>query len=156
MSATRILSIKDAQSATDGAVFMLLNRAAERGDVCPSNLDIIFCAGLSSSGCGSRILKRLQAKGLIEVYSGQCSRVVRICGTGKQTAGEMPRTHWRDRPENKHRKHKLYRSSAKPRELPPIEPCASFQALKPVDRDPCGYCGVRGDVPCKHRPEVRG
>lgn len=20
-----------------------------------------------------------------------------------------------------------------------------------VERDPCGYCGVRGDIPCRHR-----
>ena len=133
----------------DDIVFGLLRRAAEKGDRCPSNLDICFAVGFGSASAGPRILARIEKAGLIKVYSGQCSRVVEIVGTGKRTAGDIPRPHWRDRPENKHRKHKQYRVPIKPHPAPP-EPCASFSVLR-VERDPCPYCGVRGDVSCKHR-----
>lgn len=136
----------------DGQIFMMLHRAAERGDKCPSNIDISFAVGLSSPASATRILQRLEEKNLIEVYSGQCSRVVKICGSGKQTAGPTPRAHWRNRPENARRRKWRYMPKDIGR-VPEPEPSASFQALIPVNRDPCPRCGTRRDIGCSHTAE---
>ncbi len=139
---------KEATDRIDDTIFMMLNTAAERGDRCPNNWDLAFSAGKASPDSGRRILMRLQERGLIEVYSGQSSRVVKICGTGKQTAGEVT-THWRERPENAHRK--LYRDYGRKKPIPAPEPTASFQALKPVYRDPCPRCGANPEkFDCGH------
>lgn len=79
---------------------------------------------------------------------------ITIAATGKSTAGTVKRTHWRLRPENAHRRHLQYPPAA-----PRIrqgkttkEAREARDAMPRVDRDPCTYCGVRGDIGCAHQP----
>jgi hypothetical protein len=134
------------------AVFALVERAATSGMTCPTNNELAEVAGISSVGSASEILSRLQQQGLISIERGQCSRVVTILETGKRTAGVVSGPHWRDQSG---------RTSApcKPRQkedrtiiaLRAAEREQAIADLPRHDRDPCSYCGVRGDIGCHHR-----
>jgi hypothetical protein len=133
-------------SALDEVVLRLLTEAAEAGLKCPSNVEIAAAADMASPSTGPRVIKRLARHGLIEVETGQHARVVTIVATGKRTAGVAGRTHWRYRPENRH---KLKRNYAP---LKPKVETATLSEPNPtrVHRDPCPRCGVREDVGCAH------
>lgn len=78
----------------------LLDRAAEAGARCPSNLEIADALGYASVGAIPPLFDRLVALGHIVVERLQASRVVTIRKTGKSTkrpqdAGATP--HWRAR-----------------------------------------------------------
>lgn len=77
-------------SAKEQFVYDWLNRAAEKGQVCPTNIDIEVELGLDSCSMGSWIFQRLELKGLIVVQRGQRSREVQIVKTGKWTAPSRP------------------------------------------------------------------
>lgn len=131
----------------DEIVLRMIERAIEHGDRCPSNNEIATAVGATSCSRGANILTRLERLGIISVARGGSSRVVTILATGKKTAGEVPRLHWRFRAENAHRRHVGYSMPAKGKlvdELP-IEPIRMR-----VIRDPCPRCGTRADIGCAH------
>lgn len=72
-----------------------LARCAEAGLPCPTNDMLIGLVGWQSPSAASVALGRLEAAGRIIVQRGQASRIVTIVATGKRTAGEVPRPHWR-------------------------------------------------------------
>lgn len=71
-------------------VYQALVRAAEAGERCPANDELMSIPG-SVSGAICRLIR----KGFIEVKSESRHRVVRIVATGKCTAGTVKNAHWR-------------------------------------------------------------
>ena len=76
-------------------VLAALIRHADAGQPCPTNDRLCGLLGLTSSSSASEAIKRLEARGLIIVTRGQNDRVVQIVETGRCTAGEVTRPHWR-------------------------------------------------------------
>lgn len=66
----------------------LITKAAQQGLECPSNERLAGAMNMGSVSTPVNVLKRLEAKGVIEVSRGRKSRVVRIVDSGLQTAGE--------------------------------------------------------------------
>ena len=67
-------------------VLQMIERAADRGQPAPSNLDIEMEIGCNSSSIAPAIVKRLEEKGIIAVKRYQRAREITIIATGKQTA----------------------------------------------------------------------
>lgn len=134
-------------------VFLMLCRAAEDGEACPTNHHIAAALDASSPSRGPALLNQLTKLGFISVERGACNRVVTILETGKKTAGEVRQSHWRFRPENWHRRHILYTAPVCRRTNPEI--VADKMAQPRVSRDPCTRCGIRGDIGCEHNCHER-
>lgn len=66
----------------------LITKAAQQGLECPSNERLAGAMNMGSISTPVGVLKRLEAKGKIQVSRGRSSRVVRIIASGLQTAGE--------------------------------------------------------------------
>lgn len=66
-----------------------LTKAADAGQVCPSNVDLRIMVGCNVTGLIDTIHK-LERRGLISVKRGRTWRVVTVIATGKSTA---PVTH---------------------------------------------------------------
>ncbi len=131
------------------ATYAMIALAAEAGEPCPSNRIVAAALGFGSVGHVPAVLNRIQAAGLIRIERGSTSRIVTILANGKRTAGEPGAIHWRYRPENRDRRHAKY-GDGRPRKR--AERAAASGMRPPrVDREPCFYCGVRGDVGCAHR-----
>lgn len=64
----------------------LIERAAERGETCPTNLDIEMELGCNSTSVAPMVVSRLEDKGYIEVKRFQRAREVTILSTGAKTA----------------------------------------------------------------------
>jgi len=118
------------------AVLKLVTHAAEMGEPCPSNLVI---ADVTGSTSGSALVASLERKGLIRVERGNSKRVVTILATGRRTAGQIRKPHWRDRPETRTKARKVRPKVALAQEPAP-------ESLPRVDRDTCFWCGARGDA----------
>ena len=86
------------------AVLAELIRAADAGKPCPTNKRLAEICGLVAPESASEAVKRLEAKGLINVTRGTCDRVVEITSTGRSTAGEVARPHWRVDPKREPRR----------------------------------------------------
>lgn len=70
---------------THQGIYDAVCRAAERGEMCPTNRELSQLIGLSPPAC-SWILHRLAHTGYIEIITYAMSRQVTICATGKKTA----------------------------------------------------------------------
>jgi len=81
----------------DLTVLNLLVAAAEAGHRCPTNGEIGERTGMLSPSHASEIISRLERRGIITVFRGNCRRKVTIVETGKSTGGDIPAPHWRDR-----------------------------------------------------------
>ena len=131
------------------ALFAMITLAAEADEPCPSNRALAGALGFSSVGHVPAVLNRIQAAGLIRIERGQSARIVTILASGKRTAGEPGRIHWRHRPENKERRYVKY-GGGRPRRR--VDRETAIGTLPPkIPRDPCFYCGVRADIGCAHR-----
>jgi len=123
-------------------ILAAVERAANAGDECPTNIELADLAGLNSVGASSGALSRLQQRGLVVIERGPMHRVVTIVATGKKTAGVVTVPHWSER-------------GVKPVAPKPVP--VSSPVLRPapppiaVDRTPCGFCGVRADYGCRHQ-----
>lgn len=87
-------------SRREKVIFDALVHAANRGDPCPRQDDLVALlddgAGVSST---VDVMQSLERRGLIQIRSYQRSRQVTICASGKSTAAPKNRTpHWRRRP----------------------------------------------------------
>jgi len=67
-------------------VYELLVEASESGLPCPQNIDLEILAGFDSTSMGPKLIRKLEAKGLIRVVRYQRFREVQIVETGKWTA----------------------------------------------------------------------
>lgn len=130
-------------SANAKAVMAMLERAVEAGYPCPSNYEIAAALGAGSISIGPAVLDQLARAGLISIERGQRTRVVTVIANGKRTAGVIGLKHWRDRPENSHRRRIGYG-------VRPAKPEAPVELPVRVYRDPCQRCGTRGDIGCRH------
>ena len=70
----------------EAITYEMIERAANRGEPCPSNLDIEMALGCSSTSVAPTVVKMLEQKGLILVTRYQRAREVTIISTGKSTA----------------------------------------------------------------------
>lgn len=77
---------KTQPSETEMKVFRAIERAANAGEVCPSNLEMAARFGFRSSSWCVKALKRLEEFGLVVVERFSRSRVVLIVSSGKRTA----------------------------------------------------------------------
>ncbi|EJU14947.1 hypothetical protein LH128_01187 [Sphingomonas sp. LH128] len=66
-------------------VYDALCRAAAAGEPCPLNLDLEMLLGCESASVPPMVVRRLEARGLIEVIRFQRFRRVKICATGEWT-----------------------------------------------------------------------
>lgn len=116
-------------------LFEKLAIAADRRDPCPSNADLANDLGIMRDADVVQLLKLLQRRGSIEIFSLPSRRVIFIVATGKFTA-----------------------KTATPRPL--HTPDNVFRGPVPeaqrVDRDPCCRCGVRADIGCAHNRAPMG
>lgn len=69
----------------ESIVLGMIERAAEAGQVCPTNAEICAELGLSSWGTSSRMVSNLEAAGLITVERFSRSRVATVVATGRRT-----------------------------------------------------------------------
>jgi len=67
-------------------VLAMIEKAAFRGDPCPSNLDIEMELGCNSTSVAPVVVKRLEEKGYIRVTRYQRAREVTVTSTGLSTA----------------------------------------------------------------------
>ena len=65
----------------------ILERAANAGDICPTNETLADLLGYSSGNGPSGLVNLLEVSGLITVAPSNAGRVITIVRTGKQTAG---------------------------------------------------------------------
>ena len=135
-------------SEREKSAYKAIVAAANAGRTCPQNDVIAAIVGTTSTGTASEVVSRLARKGWIIIHRGQSSRLVQITDTGKFTAGEIPKPHWRDKGKPRPviivpdaEQHKPRRTQSEIRE----------EAPAPVDREPCFKCGVRADVGCRHQ-----
>ena len=123
-------------------VLRILSAAAEAGSRCPTNADIADLISAESTATAARVVKLLETMGLITVRRGGMNRSLTIASTGKSTAPITGPAHWRERKLGR-----VYPRPPKPRPGDG-EPISAIR----VDRDPCGFCGTRRDIGCRHHP----
>jgi hypothetical protein len=112
------------------AIFDELNRAAEAGAPCPTNYTLAAAVESSAVSGMSDLMRELEKVGRIKVDRNGGNRRAHILSTGKATGWTdivtSRRLHMEDR----------------------IDPTG----MPKVSRDPCPFCGIRGDLPCRHKP----
>jgi len=126
----------------------VLADAAKAGRPCPTNKDLCDQVGYASSSAPSVVILRLEREGFLRVTRYQNSRQVYVRSVDASTAPvRNPQPHWRERPDHVKRAHRPRRTAeVKALTAPLVE-----EVLPPrVDRDPCGWCGVRADIGCRH------
>ncbi|MGW8202608.1 hypothetical protein ACWGM0_08670 [Sphingomonas bisphenolicum] len=69
--------------------FAILERAANAGAVCPTNVELADMLGYSSGNGPSGLVNLLEVSGLITVERSAMGRVVTIAKTGKRTSGNI-------------------------------------------------------------------
>lgn len=131
------------------AVLASIEHAAEAGTACPSNTAFADELSIGASK-GSDIIARLERKGLIKVQRGNSMRVVTIVATGKRTAGEITKPHWRLRDKAA----PCEESPRRERREQPVPIPALRDDPPRVHRDPCFFCGARADA-CECGKAVR-
>jgi hypothetical protein len=111
--------------------YAALVAAADAGLPCPSNFDLADLTGIACPSTLSEHLARLERAGRIKVHRAGGNRAVTILESGRTTGwtAKVPKKQLEDR----------------------VDPLS----LPKVYRDPCPACGVRGDIPCRHKPAWR-
>ncbi|WP_146037268.1 winged helix-turn-helix domain-containing protein [Novosphingobium guangzhouense] len=133
----------------DDRILAAITKAAERGQPCPQNGELARMIGASSKSVPVNAMKRLEERGLIVVERFSMSRIVTIVATGKSTGGHPATPHWRvhlrDGDVSMPIDHK-----AQPVPAAPVPAVHSRPEPVRVNRDPCPFCEIRGDIGCRH------
>lgn len=116
-------------SPSDGKIFSIIKRAIANRATCPTNGEIADELGLLSDSSVSESLRRLRDAGLIETRRIKVGRIVTLVETGEQTCGKTKAP-------------RLVEKAA----IDSID----VSGMVRVNRDPCGFCGVRADFGCRH------
>lgn len=172
---------KTQPSETEMKVFRAIERAANAGEVCPSNPALAAMVGFESVSSSSRALNSLEKFGLITVERYSSSRVVLIVSSGKRTAayGDKQEPHFSagaSRPTKRKKAEKLVKvpePEPKPEELVPdpaphVEPTPATLRSIPPEHEPTGcrfiigdpsednwrYCQKPGDPYCPHHHDI--
>lgn len=93
-----MLATLDFMHERDRAGLAMLERAANKGLPCPT--DMFFCGvlGFKSTSSPVQMLARLKRRGLIRVQRFQRARIVEIVESGRKTAEPKNTTpHWWDK-----------------------------------------------------------
>lgn len=141
-------------------VFAILQKAAEKGEACPTNRELAEQISVMSPSSATNAVAALVRRGLITVARGSSSRVVTIVATGRSTQGRVPKPHWRDVGRDpalaKQRARKARTRSERPHH---VSYAARGPAMPtdftPIDRDPCFSCGARPDA-CQCKQPAHG
>lgn len=124
----------------DEAILSLINAAADKGAPCPTNEAIAEAIGAPDAYVISSALARFRDIGLIALVSRGGYRYITVAATGKSTD-------WTTRPRR-------YVKRAERTADRGTRPEGVFRGDLPVDRyidrNPCGFCGVRADIGCRH------
>lgn len=69
---------------TEAITLRMLDRAADEGLPCPTNMQIAEELGFADPGPVVRTLRNLARKGLIMVESGHQWRIITLCASGRE------------------------------------------------------------------------
>ena len=123
-------------------VLSILSRAADAHKPCPTNDEISDETGLPQASSVVAVIGELRDLGIIEVNAKGGYRSITIVETGKCTD-------WTTRP-----KRYFTRAAAAFDGEGNRIANGSFRGDLPperyIDRTPCGFCGIRADVGCRH------
>lgn len=137
---------------SEHTVLAAIEKAAARGERCPSNDQI---AGIIGCGLGSAsgMVTALERKGWIAVERGSTNRVVTVLATGKCTAGTVTSPHFRlrEQVDGEARLAGTRRAIARSTGTVRTPVPSKMAEIEPnyTQRDPCFFCGVRGDAEIK-------
>ena len=129
--------------------YSLICAAAAAGETCPTDQYLADHFKITTISQASLYVNTLAKRGQIVINRGNRCRVVSIMETG-QTTAVPPRTQRSSSPRAAANfilnspEMRAHRSALREGEA------ARLAALVTVDRTPCGVCGVRGDIGCKH------
>lgn len=118
---------------TDKAMMSIIRQSIADKAPMPVERDLMVLLGVMSGATTQDSLRRLRRAGVIDVRVVKGRRVVRIIETGEETA----------EPE-----------TGSARLCVDPEPAHDVSQLPRVNRDPCGFCGVRADIGCRHSVQV--
>jgi hypothetical protein len=119
-------------TAHQNRAFLLLVAAADMAAPCPTNGEISAEIGYGDDRGGSDMVTSLQLKGLLLVEQTPKGRRITIVSTGKSTGV-------------RNRRPSLQGVSVDHGYRGPVP------EQQRVDREPCGFCGVRADHGCRHQ-----
>lgn len=136
--------MKEYDASDISVVMAMIDHAIASGATCPTNQDICNRLGRSSVSSASRIISVMERQGLIEVERYTVSRRIIIKATGQSTAlkgNERPHSRLGPSLDGAKRKYtrRVFGGSA-----------VEMPSHQTVSRDPCFWCGTRGDLPCTH------
>lgn len=114
---------------TDKTMMGIVRQSIADKVMLPVERDLMALIGARSPSTVQDSLRRLRRAGVIEVRTVKGRRVVQITETGEETA----------EPET---------GSIRIAHDP--EPPINVSHMSRVNRDPCGFCGVRADIGCRH------
>lgn len=117
----------------DTAILAIIKRAIANRATCPTNGEIADELNLASDSSVSEAIRRLRNAGLIQSRRIKVGRVVTLLETGESTCGKTKAP-------------RLVEKAA----IDSID----VTGLPRVNRDPCGFCGVRADIGCRHSVEM--
>lgn len=120
-------------SPIDTAIMAIIKRAIANKATCPTNGEIADMLNLGSDSTVSERMRKLRKDGLITVRRINVGRVVTLVETGESTCA-------------KSKAPRLVEKAA----IDSID----VSHMPRVNRDPCGFCGVRADIGCRHSVPV--
>lgn len=118
-------------SHNEVALYLKIKAAADAGQPCPTNEQLIVDTGLKAARSVPSILRRLEAAGHIQLHIFANSRAITVCKTGKTT-----RKTDRD----------SFASGRRQRVRPVVEWTPPPPLPPRVFRDLCPCCGTRMDA----------
>ena len=132
----------------------MLTAAANAGDPCPTNRELMEAIGAQTISGGANVVHFLEVAGIIRVTRFSCQRQITIVATGKSTAiVGKPNRHWREagvQPEREaERQTRRVRTGVEDQARTSKIDVATCPPI--LDRDPCFKCGARHDLGCVHR-----
>lgn len=109
-------------------IYEALYKAAYDGAPCPMNRELAKLSGWpgATPRYATQAVQAIETAGLIKVHRGYKSRVV-VLPSGQTTHGALEPFKWDVGRED-----------------------PAFPTAPSVDRTPCPWCGVRGDIGCSH------
>lgn len=135
-------------SHDEEVVLKALSDAADAGALCPSNTALADALGRSIAWRAGRVVKQLEARGLITVRRYSNAREVTIVATGRSTAKAE---HAIPLPASQAAITDVAALTRLPGAAHPVAKHQTDHRAMAPSREPCPYCNVRGDLGCRHQ-----
>lgn len=114
---------------TDTTMMAIVRQSIADKAMMPVERDLMVLIDAMSPSTVQDSLRRLRRAGVIDVRIAMGRRIIRIIETGEETAEPK---------------------AGSPRLSLSAEPPLDVSHMPRVSRDPCGFCGVRADIGCRH------